>query len=141
MVAWFALTSNFLILVMYLLGVQRKSVETTNNSITYFAVTIADFFVNTILGALFCIGTLINAIAMVSGIEHRFSLFLTYLFATIFCAISAVAMIYYVIRIYRACPNGNLSNLKYLIVDGKEIVLREGFGYSTNTASGPRQYA
>ncbi|CAD5233571.1 unnamed protein product [Bursaphelenchus xylophilus] len=140
LVGWMSFTTNTFILIMYLLGIHRKDLETNGNSIMFFAVTIADFFANALFGALFLISTFINAIAMISGIEHRFSLFLTYLFATIFCIISTISMIYYVIRIYRACPNGNLSNLKYLVVNGKDITLREGFGYSSQSG-GPRQYA
>uniref|UniRef100_A0A915DTY1 Uncharacterized protein n=1 Tax=Ditylenchus dipsaci TaxID=166011 RepID=A0A915DTY1_9BILA len=52
----------------------------------------------------FGICALICVIAMFNGLSYRTGLFLTYMFATIFCLIAGGAFGYFAILIYRACP-------------------------------------
>ncbi|KAI1715236.1 hypothetical protein Ddc_11047 [Ditylenchus destructor] len=120
--SWFFFLQSFVTWLCYLFGFQHsvRPQEAGANARAYVYIPFAliDFVAAIVATGCFGICALICVICMIDGFAYRAGVVLTYFFATVFCLIAGGAFGYFAILIKRDCPNGNLSNLKTMVIEG-----------------------
>ncbi|KAE9552017.1 hypothetical protein FO519_004780 [Halicephalobus sp. NKZ332] len=133
LVAWNAFVYSLITWICYLLQLNKKTFQ-VGQGVLWIPFALMDFLVSALLFVLFSIVTLICVICIFESFKYRIGVFLTYLFATAFALVAGAAYGYYALRLYQACPNGQLKNLSTLVVEGTTTSTKDTFvGASTTT--------
>uniref|UniRef100_A0A7E5A0E8 MARVEL domain-containing protein n=1 Tax=Panagrellus redivivus TaxID=6233 RepID=A0A7E5A0E8_PANRE len=121
--AWNAFFYSILTWFCYLFGFNKK-VFNVGNAYLFIPFALMDFLVSIFFLLFFGISTLICIICIFESFKYRFTVILTYLFATAFSLGAAAAFGYFAILVYRACPNGQIRNLASLVIEGTTTATR-----------------
>ncbi|VDM45416.1 unnamed protein product [Toxocara canis] len=131
--AWTIFLVSLLSWVAHMLGLHRRTF-TMGQAMAFIPFALLDFLYSLVFFFLFSISTLICLVSMFSSIGFAISLFLVYLFATIFCLFITATCGYLAVLLYRATPNGRLLNLRSVVIEGDKT---SNFGPSSNMGGGP----
>uniref|UniRef100_A0A0M3IR93 MARVEL domain-containing protein n=1 Tax=Ascaris lumbricoides TaxID=6252 RepID=A0A0M3IR93_ASCLU len=132
--AWTIFLISLISWIAHLLGFHRRTF-TMGQAAAFVPFALLDFIYSFVFFFLFCISALICLVSMFSSIGYAVSLFLVYLFSTVFCLFIAAMCGYLAVLLYRATPNGRILNLRSVIIEGDKTA---NFGPPTNVGAAPQ---
>jgi len=136
LVAWNAFVYSLITWLCYVFHINKKIFQFGQGAL-WIPFALMDFLVGVVFFALFAIVTIICIICILHSFQYSIGVVLTYLFATAFAVISTAAYGYYVLKLYQACPNGQIKNLATLVVEGTTTSTKDTFVGATTTTSRP----
>uniref|UniRef100_A0AC35TX13 MARVEL domain-containing protein n=1 Tax=Rhabditophanes sp. KR3021 TaxID=114890 RepID=A0AC35TX13_9BILA len=131
---------SFVIFVLHCLGLQDRT-ATSNNVVMFWPLALVDFIIGCLATFFFGIGTLILVVSLFGAINHEAMFFISYLLATLNCALLFVLYGYYNILLYRQLPNGNLKCLITMVVHGDRVVVVSDLPTFSPTGPPPSSFA